>query len=174
MAIEYSLGTSQVMREMKQEAIRLGLARSHLPSTGSYSLDLNLNKTPEKVMILITGPSGSGKTFIANVIKNCFKNCILIDQFFAEDRKIEDFRGLLHSGENDCVIVTFQTRRASYGSDEACPTRLLSCADYVFSVSKIENGAVKVRCTKNRYRRSGDEFYLDLFLNMGKLAIEEI
>ena len=91
MGTEFSLATSQAMREMKQEAIRLGLAQSHLPSTGSYSLDLNLNKSPEKTMILILGPTGSGKTIVAHAIKSCFKNCILSDG--PKDQK-EDFRRL--------------------------------------------------------------------------------
>lgn len=170
MDIEFLLATSQATREMKQEAIRLGLAQSRLSSTGSYSLDKNLNTAPEKTMILILGSTGSGKSIVANAIKKCFKNCILLDG--PEDQK-QNVRKMLD--DCDCVIITHQTRRRGHDEfDFGCSMRIAYSADYIFSLEKVKSGIIKVVCVKNRHRPHGDKFYLDIMLNKGQVTIEEL
>lgn len=164
MFIEYPFGTSQVMRDMKKEAIRLGLTGTDLPSTGSYTLDLNLSRTPnsKNIVIAIIGPAKSGKTIIANAIKSCFKEHLVI-----EDGSYKDIQKIRNSSSYDCVIAIIT-------KNDYTPSPILYLSDYTFETLKIEKSITKVCCTKNRYRKLEGEFYLHLMYKKGEMVIEEI
>lgn len=143
-----------------------------MPSTGSYSLDRNLNQTPERALIAIIGPTGSGKTVIANAIKSCFKKYCLIEDISREDILKQNFvdQRMIY----DCVIVTHNIRKWEDSRNIGSSTKLDWSADYIFHTTKVQKSFIKVRCAKNRYHKPGDEFYLDLVYRNKQVIIEEV
>jgi len=174
MDIASSLGLSPIMKGMKKEAIRIGLAKSSMPTTGLYTLDLTLCDAPKQSIILIAGRAASGKTIIAKHLYNCWKdhfNCKLIDEEY------EDYQTFSWH-DYDYLIRTCNVNRhiKEYTIDQIKPLKLTYMASHTFLVEKLENrlGVMKITNIKNRYIQPKYQFFASFEKLNDQFLIEEL